>query len=116
MDIDAVRNDDDDNEREIVDRYNLDEYDNEEVNDLALNHGNLVVFDDNQMDPYLDAEQQYSDVSKNKSMAFESCYSLLYCQTKEEDEKDDFVVKQTDNLLLVGHVEEDQVSLEVKSM
>lgn len=81
---------------EIIDRYNLDDYDNEEVNDIALNHSELAVFADNREDPLLNEEDDDD--------------------TDEEIERDDFRIKPTDNLLLVGHIEEDSISLEVKSL
>lgn len=81
-------------EREIVDRYNLGNYDDDEEKDFV---GELDPDDvgDNIPDPYLDNQEHFSD---------------------EDEEKEDFQIKATDNLLLVGHVEDEYTSLEVKSL
>lgn len=50
-------------ERQIIDRYNLDDYDDND-DDTALNHSELVVFADNNQDPYLNNEDAFSDVSQ----------------------------------------------------
>ena len=50
-------------ERQIIDRYNLNDYDDED--DTALNHSELVVFADNNQDPYLNNEDEFSDVRKS---------------------------------------------------
>lgn len=49
-------------ERQFMDRYNLNDYDNEEADDTALNHSELVVFADNAQDPYFNNEDAFSDV------------------------------------------------------
>ena len=51
-------------ERQIIDRYNLNDYDDDD--DAALNHSELVVFTDNNQDPYLNNEDAFSDVSQLK--------------------------------------------------
>lgn len=79
-------------ERQIIDRYNLNDYDDDD-DDTALNHSELVVFTDNNQDPYLNNEEEFSD---------------------DEMEKQDFKIMPTDNLLLAGHIEENSISLEVK--
>lgn len=43
-------------------------------------------------------------------------YFYLFFNFKEETERDDFQIKPNDNLLLVGHIEEDSISLEVKGL
>ncbi len=50
-------------ERQIIDRYNLNDYDDDD-DDTALNHSELVVFTDNNQDPYLNNEEEFSDVRK----------------------------------------------------
>lgn len=47
--------------RDIINRYNLDDYDDEGVNDLALNH-DLAVYADNRDDPFLNDDDEDSDV------------------------------------------------------
>lgn len=53
-------------ERQIIDRYNLNDYDDED--DTALNHSELVVFADNTQDPYLNNEDAFSDVRQLKDL------------------------------------------------
>lgn len=79
--------DQNDDDQQIIDRYNLDDYDDDGDDD------DFLIPDDTASDPYLNRDQNYSD---------------------DEEEKDDFRIKPTDNLLLAGHVEEDSVSLEIK--
>lgn len=47
-------------EKQIIDRYNLNDFDEED--DVPLNHSELVVFASNQQDPYLNNDA-FSDVS-----------------------------------------------------
>lgn len=56
-----------DNDDAIIDRYNLNDYDDDgEGDDLTLNHSELVVFPDNNQDPYLNNEENFSDVNHKK--------------------------------------------------
>lgn len=52
-------------EKQIIDRYNLNDYDDDD--DTALNHSELVVFADNNQDPYLNNEDEFSDVRQLKN-------------------------------------------------
>ncbi|CAG2167284.1 unnamed protein product [Oppiella nova] len=86
-------NENDDN---IVEKYDLDNYDDDSEGELGTNSlsalASLTVFADNNDDPYIQ-----NDVNSDES-----------------DEEEDFRIKPTDNLVLVGHVESDASVLEVK--
>lgn len=80
---------------EIVRKYGLDTYDNEsdeEASNVIGGFGNLVQHADNQDDPYLQQNDDHND---------------------SESEMEDFMIQPNDNLLLVGHVQEDASSLDV---
>jgi len=81
-------------DKDIEDEYGLNDYDDEGEDEGArkmFGLGDLTVYADPSEDPYLDPQEQ------------------------EEDEEDieDFKIRGTDNLVLVGHVEGDSSSLEV---
>jgi periodic tryptophan protein 1 len=81
-----------DDDKEFEKRYGLDTYDDEDPDaSAALGLGNIVSFANPRDDPYLDnpdLEDDQSDV-------------------------EDFAIKGTDNLILVGHVEGNASILEV---
>lgn len=83
-------------EEEIALEYGLDDYDNEEEGGEAplLGLGDLTAFADPSEDPYLSAMDR---------------------ELGEEDEEDleDFKIRGTDNMIVVGHVEGDSSTLEV---
>ena len=82
-----------DDDDDIVRRYGLDTYDDEsdeETNNVIGGIGNLVQHANNQEDPYLERNPEDS-----------------------ESELEDFLIQENDNLLLVGHVQEDASSLDV---
>jgi len=80
---------------DIVKEYNLDNYDDEEESaGNMLGIGDLTVYSDPSKDPYLaDTVASYDE------------------DDQEDDE--DFNIKPTDNMLLVGHVEDDAATVEV---
>lgn len=86
--------DDDEFER----RYGLNNYDEEdpdEVQDTGRREdelANLTVYGDNEQDPYLDRDAGVDD---------------------DEEDKDNFLIRDVDNLLLIGHVETNMSVLEV---
>ncbi|XP_054159225.1 periodic tryptophan protein 1 homolog [Oppia nitens] len=84
-----------DDEKRIVDKYDLENYDEDSEGELGANSLNalasLTMFADNTEDPYIDNEVEYSD----------------------DGEAENFEIKSTDNLVLVGHVESDAPVLEV---
>ena len=49
-------------DKQIMDRYNLNDYDDDDADNTALNHSELVVFADNNQDPYLNNEDAFSEV------------------------------------------------------
>ena len=64
-------------EKKIMDRYNLNDYDDDEdLDNTALNHSELVVFADNNQDPYLNHDEAFSDVSHFK--CYRNC-CLFFC-------------------------------------
>ena len=95
-------------EDDIVQRYNLDDYDDDDEEEEEMEGGddnnvniamndmrslaNLTVFASNSNDPYLSRETGDSD---------------------SEEEKDNFEIKESDNLLVIGHVEGNSSVLEV---
>lgn len=102
-----VRTDAADAEMDDIDRrYNLDTYEDEEEDDLdtleqraggtdavlALGLADLVVHASNADDPYLDRNAGDQD---------------------SDDERDNMTIRETDNLLLIGHVDGDAPLLEV---
>jgi periodic tryptophan protein 1 len=96
MDLDAapaVPEPVDPEDDEIERLYGLDTYDDEsdeEASNVIGGFGNLVHHADNQEDPYLQPNPEDS-----------------------ESELEDFLIQPNDNLLLVGHVQEDASSLDV---
>jgi len=81
-------------DRDIMDEYGLDDYDDEEEDKKAcrlFGLGDLTVYADPTEDPYIDHEQPDED----------------------EEDLDDFKIRGTDNLILAGHVEGDAATLEV---
>ncbi|KAK4337123.1 hypothetical protein RND71_043882 [Anisodus tanguticus] len=79
---------------EIIDKYGLNDYEDssdDEQRNIIGGFGNLVHHESNENDPYLNPEDNED----------------------EESENEDFNLKPNDNLLLVGHVQEDASSLEV---
>merc|ERR1711915_644860 len=79
-------------EEEIAAEYGLDDYDEEEEAEgeaRLLGLGDLTAYADPKDDPYL---------------------SIM---DKDEGDEEDFKIRGTDNLLLVGHVEGDSSTLEV---
>lgn len=80
----------DEQEEDIVKKYGLDDYDNEDLpTDLTLGIGGLTPFASNDEDPYI----------------------TLKDDVDSDDE--DFVLKPTDNLLTIGKVTEEAAVLEV---
>jgi len=85
-------------EEEIIDEYNLDDYDQEEEapegGAKLLGLGDLTSFANPKDDPYLSQmDKDFGD--------------------EDEEDKDDFNIRSTDNLILAGHVEGDSSMLEV---
>jgi len=81
-------------DKDIEDEYGLNDYDDEGDDENArkmFGLGDLTVYADPSEDPYLDPQQQDED----------------------EEDVEDFKIRGTDNLVLVGHVEGDSSTLEV---
>lgn len=80
-------------DEDIMDEYGLDDYDDEQPEDVGkmLGIGDLTVFSDPREDPYLDPNQEDED----------------------QEDKEDFLIRGTDNLILAGHVEGESATLEV---
>jgi len=81
-------------DQDIEDEYGLNDYDDEGHDENArkmFGLGDLTVYADPSEDPYLDPQQQDED----------------------EEDVEDFKIRGTDNLVLVGHVEGDSSTLEV---
>ncbi|GFO28306.1 periodic tryptophan protein 1 homolog [Plakobranchus ocellatus] len=82
--------DDEENEDDVIKRYGLDDYDDEELpSDLTSGIGGLTPFTSNDEDPYI----------------------TLKDEVDSDDE--DFVLKPTDNLIALGRVTEEAAVLEV---
>ena len=85
-------------EQEIMDEYNLEDYDDEadapEGGAKLLGLGDLTAFSDPRQDPYL--SQMDKDIGE-----------------EDDEDRDDFNIRSTDNLILAGHVEGDSSTLEV---
>jgi len=84
-------------EEEIAAEYGLDDYDEEEETEgeaRLLGLGDLTAYADPKDDPYL------SIMDKNIG-------------DEDEEDEEDFKIRGTDNLILVGHVEGDSSTLEV---
>ena len=85
-------------EQEIMDEYDLADYDDEEENPEGgaklLGLGDLTAFSDPRQDPYL--AQMDKDIGE-----------------EDDEDRDDFNIRSTDNLVLAGHVEGDSSTLEV---
>ncbi|GBL88292.1 Periodic tryptophan protein 1 [Araneus ventricosus] len=81
-------------EEDFESRYNLDAYDDEDDDRPFMNIGDVAVYVDNKEDNYL--EEPEGEVDED-----------------EKEEQEDFLIKANDNLLVVGHVEEDSSVLEV---
>ena len=85
-------------EQEIMDEYDLADYDEEEDSPEGgaklLGLGDLTAFSDPRQDPYL--AQMDKDIGE-----------------EDEEDRDDFNIRSTDNLILAGHVEGDSSTLEV---
>ena len=86
-------------EEEIMAEYDLADYDDEEEKpgggSNLLGLGDLTAFSDPREDPYL--AQMDKDLGE-----------------EDEEEREDFNIRSTDNLILAGHVEGDSSSLEVR--
>ena len=86
-------------EQEIMEEYDLADYDDEEETpeggSKLLGLGDLTAFSDPRQDPYL--AQMDKDVGE-----------------EDEEDREDFNIRSTDNLILAGHVEGDSSSLEVR--
>ncbi|CAG2100292.1 unnamed protein product [Medioppia subpectinata] len=84
------------NDDNIVEKYGLDNYDEDSEGELGTNSlsalASLTVYGDNTEDPYIENDDN----------------------SDESDENEDFRIKPTDNLVLVGHVESDASVLEVR--
>ena len=90
-DDDEVIEEGSDNDQDIVQKYDLDNYDNEDENTSNQDLGNLISHANPRDDPYLvnpDLEDDQSDI-------------------------EDYTIKDSDNLLLVGHVDGNAAVLEV---
>jgi len=86
-------NEDKTNEGDIMKEYDLDNYDDEEDNSgTMLGLGDLTVFSDASKDPYL------ANVPRDED---------------DEEDDSDFNIKPTDNMILVGHVEDESATVEV---
>ncbi|KAF8774875.1 Periodic tryptophan protein 1 like protein [Argiope bruennichi] len=83
-----------DEEKDFESRYNLDAYDEEEDDRPFMNINDVAVYVDNKEDNYLEEPEEEEDED-------------------EKEEQEDFLIKANDNLLVVGHVEEDSSVLEV---
>merc|ERR1712226_505779 len=83
-------------EAEIAAEYGLDDYDEEEEGGAAplLGLGDLTTFADPSEDPYLSA--------MDRELGEE-----------DEEDKEDFKIRGTDNMIVAGHVEGDSATLEV---
>ena len=86
-------------EQEIMDEYDLADYDDEEETpeggSKLLGLGDLTAFSDPRQDPYL--------AEMDKDLGEE-----------DDEDREDFNIRSTDNLILAGHVEGDSSSLEVR--
>ena len=86
-------------EQEIMEEYDLADYDDEEETpeggSKLLGLGDLTAFSDPRQDPYL--AQMDKDLGE-----------------EDEEDREDFNIRSTDNLILAGHVEGDSSSLEVR--
>jgi len=81
---------------DIVKAYNLDSYDDEEESaQNMLGIGDLTVYSDPAKDPYL-AESSATGLDED-----------------DQEDEEDFNIRPTDNMLLVGHVEDDAATVEV---
>lgn len=82
-------------DKDIIDEYGLDDYDEDDEKEESvkklLGIGELTTFADPSEDPYLDPRDPDED----------------------QEDLEDFLIRGTDNLILVGHVEGDCPSLEV---
>ena len=90
-DDDEVIEEGSDNDQDIVQKYDLDNYDNEDESTSNQDLGNLISHANPRDDPYLvnpDLEDDQSDI-------------------------EDYTIKDSDNLLLVGHVDGNAAVLEV---
>ncbi|GFT17842.1 periodic tryptophan protein 1 homolog [Nephila pilipes] len=79
-------------EEDFEARYNLDTYDDEDDNKSFLNIADVAVYVDNKDDKYITEHDEDDD---------------------DEEEEKDFLIKDNDNLLVVGHVEESSSVMEV---
>ncbi|KAG8226415.1 hypothetical protein J437_LFUL012511 [Ladona fulva] len=87
----AKKENSDDDDDDDLSEYDFDKYDEEEGNsDAVLGLANLTVHASNSADPYVTLKDDDDD-----------------------SEKDNFQIKPTDNLLVVGHVDQDASLLEV---
>lgn len=86
-------NDDDDDGVDVLAKYDLDQYDNEEEDESnpAVNIANLTVFACNQDDPYITLKDTEND----------------------PEEEENYQIRPDDNLIAVGKVEGDAVTLEI---
>ncbi|KAK2712916.1 uncharacterized protein LOC136025116 isoform X2 [Artemia franciscana] len=89
----------DNDDADIEAKYNMDDYDNEE--EMISDFGTLTVYARNQDDPILKAAKENIKDSE------------VWSDASSDENDEDFVLKATDNLILVGHVEEDAAMLEV---
>lgn len=89
--VEAETNENHDIQDDFESRYNLDSYDDEDNQNPVFTINDLVLHVDNHDDEY---------ISDNESEA-------------ELEEKEDFTIKKSDNLLVVGHVEDESSVLEI---
>ncbi|XP_042912399.1 periodic tryptophan protein 1 homolog, partial [Parasteatoda tepidariorum] len=80
-------------EEDFDKRYNLDSYDNDGEDQPFMNISDVATFIDNKEDTYITDHDAVEE--------------------DENDDEEDFIIKDSDNLLLVGHIEEESSVLEV---
>ncbi|GIX87082.1 periodic tryptophan protein 1 homolog [Caerostris extrusa] len=80
-------------ERDIEAEYNMDTYDDDDGDQTNMGINSVAVFVDNKDDEYITKTDDESE--------------------GEKEELEDFMIKDSDNLLVVGHVEEDRAVLEI---
>ncbi|GIY26767.1 periodic tryptophan protein 1 homolog [Caerostris darwini] len=80
-------------ERDIEAEYNMDTYDDDDGDQTSMGINSVAVFVDNKDDEYITKTDDESE--------------------GEKEELEDFMIKDSDNLLVVGHVEEDRAVLEI---
>lgn len=83
------RNHDEEMEEDVVAKYNLDDYDEEDESEALAGIGNLAYFASPDDDPYFTTKGEY------------------------DSDDEDFEIKATDNLIVAGKAEKDVCSLEI---